>query len=128
MLCRDATVLLCRRPFEKRHGGLWEFPGGKVHAGETPTQALARELQEELDLRLDSASPALATLDDPGSHFTIAFHPVTATGTPRALEHLEIAWIPRDQVVSYPLAPSDLDFVAAGFLEMASSTGPNPSR
>jgi 8-oxo-dGTP diphosphatase len=52
----DGKLLLHRRPREKRHGGLWEFPGGKVEAGETPALALARELAEELGLELDTAT------------------------------------------------------------------------
>jgi mutator protein MutT len=116
VLCRAGTVLLCRRPLAKRHGGLWEFPGGKVHEGESAREALARELDEELGLAIESAGEALTAIEDPGSSFTIAFHLVAASGTPRAIEHLEIAWVPLAAVARYPLAPSDRRFVESGGL------------
>src|SRR3954451_510391 len=51
----DGRVLLARRPEGKPLAGLWEFPGGKVHPGETPEEALIRELKEELDIDVSAA-------------------------------------------------------------------------
>lgn len=50
VLDRDGRILMCQRPNNKSHAGLWEFPGGKVEEGETPEQALRRELWEELSI------------------------------------------------------------------------------
>ncbi|WP_255535828.1 (deoxy)nucleoside triphosphate pyrophosphohydrolase [Novosphingobium sp. KA1] len=50
----DGSVLMQQRPFANTHGGLWEFPGGKVDPGESPEHAAVRELQEELGLTLDA--------------------------------------------------------------------------
>lgn len=52
-------VLLARRPAHVHQGGLWEFPGGKVEAGETALQALARELREEVAVEIESARPLI---------------------------------------------------------------------
>lgn len=57
----DGRVLLQQRPEGKQHAGLWEFPGGKVEAGETSDQALIRELKEELNI--DTSSNCLAPLN-----------------------------------------------------------------
>ena len=123
VLRRGDSVLLCRRPLAKRHGGLWELPGGKVHAGETPEEALARELHEELGLVLTAADPPLARFDDPGSAFTIAFHPVAADGEPEAREHLEVRWVEIARAAAYELAPSDRRFVLGGYLERGAAAG-----
>ena len=52
----DGRVLLQRRPKPRAHGGLWEFPGGKIEAGETPVDAAAREINEELGLTIAPAA------------------------------------------------------------------------
>jgi 8-oxo-dGTP diphosphatase len=57
-------ILLAKRPKHTDQGGLWEFPGGKVEAGETVRQALARELKEELNIEVVTASPLMAVTHD----------------------------------------------------------------
>lgn len=54
-------ILMAKRPLEKTHGGLWEFPGGKIEAQESPAQALQRELLEELGLRIGACTPFTRT-------------------------------------------------------------------
>ena len=108
---RGGRVLICRRAPEKRHGGLWEFPGGKVEAGESDHAAISRELAEELDLKVLSTGRELAAFPDPGSHFRIVFLEVDAGGDPAAREHSEIAWVPHDRLRTYSLAPTDRRFV-----------------
>ena len=104
-------LLVCRRPAHKRHGGLWEFPGGKVEADESDEIAVRRELREELGVELVRASAAVFEVVDPGSPFTIAFVPVQIAGEPVPLEHSELAWGAPDELTSMLLAPSDRVFV-----------------
>jgi mutator protein MutT len=108
---RGADYLVCLRPPHKRHGGLWEFPGGKSERGESDFDAVKRELAEELQVETTDVGQALLELHDPGSPFLIAFVPTSIAGEPSAIEHSEIRWVPLDLLDSLPLAPSDAAFV-----------------
>lgn len=103
--------LVCRRPAHKRHGGLWEFPGGKTEPGESDEAAARRELREELDVELVRAEPAMREIGDDGSPFVIAFVPVEIRGEPRCLEHSALAWGTAAGLLELQLAPSDRAFV-----------------
>lgn len=108
---RGGKVLIALRPPEKRHGSMWEFPGGKVEEDETDHDALRRELTEELGLRVVATSLPLASLRDPGSPFLIVFVPVTVDGDPECREHVEVRWVRWNELASLPLAPTDRRFV-----------------
>jgi 8-oxo-dGTP diphosphatase len=108
---REDKYLVCQRAIHKRHGGLWEFPGGKLEAGETPFDAARRELTEELAVRAVSVGPQLFSIADPGSDFVIEFVPTQIEGEPQCLEHLDLKWTSLEELVSFPLAPSDRQFV-----------------
>jgi len=108
---REGRLLLGRRPDHKRHGGLWEFPGGKVDPGESNQQAVERELFEELGLSTTSVGKVLFESRDPDSTFLIRFVDVEVAGDPSALEHSEIGWFDSDALRSLHLAPSDARFV-----------------
>lgn len=110
---RGNRVLVALRPLEKRHGGMWEFPGGKVEHAETDLDALRRELAEELGLRLVAASPPMAAFHDPGSPFLIVFVPVTVEGEPQCREHIAIRWATWPELSALPLAPTDRRFAEA---------------
>lgn len=105
--------LVCRRPAHKRHGGLWEFPGGKVEEGETPADAVRRELKEELALEVVSVGATRFVATDPGTDFRVEFIEVTVAGAPVPLEHSAVAWHGPRSLASLSLAPSDAAFVAA---------------
>lgn len=108
---RNQRFLLCRRPRHKRHGGLWEFPGGKVKEGESDLEAARRELAEELGVHVTAVGPVELSVQDPGSDFVIEFLPVTIEGEPQCLEHMALAWEEEEKLPGYDLAPSDRRYV-----------------
>lgn len=108
---QSGRYLVCLRPLDKRHGGLWEFPGGKVQEGESTHEAVARELAEELALVVTSTGSVLFTRADPGSEFVIEFVETEIRGSPVLLVHNQLVWCHPKELLQLPLAPSDRDFV-----------------
>ncbi|MEM5492790.1 (deoxy)nucleoside triphosphate pyrophosphohydrolase [Hoeflea sp. AS16] len=107
----DGRVLLTQRPEGKQLAGLWEFPGGKVEAGESPEAALIRELAEEIGVTTREACLAPLTF---ASHSYDEFHLLMPLfvcrrfeGTARGLEGQALKWVrPRD-MRDYPMPPAD---------------------
>ncbi|MBW3630217.1 MAG: NUDIX domain-containing protein [Gemmatimonadetes bacterium] len=108
---REGKILVCERPAHKRHGGLWEFPGGKVENGESDFEAVQRELSEELGVDVTEVGPVRFSVADPGSHFLIEFLPVSIVGQPQCLEHAALDWFREDELLELPLAPSDRHYL-----------------
>lgn len=109
---RNGAFLICQRPLHKRHGGLWEFPGGKVEEGESDFEAASRELAEELGVVVEEVGTVEYSRRDPGSHFVIEFLPVNIQGEPQCIEHAAFAWIAEHDLPSLNLAPSDREYVS----------------
>lgn len=110
VLRREGRYLLGLRPQRKRHGGLWEFPGGKVDAGESTLEAARRELAEELELEVTSVGDLILSVEDGRSPFVIDFVDTVAVGSPSALEHDELGWFTADEMLEMRLAPADARF------------------
>lgn len=111
---RADRFLLGLRPAHKRHGGLWEFPGGKLQEQETIAAAVRRELAEELGVRVRHVGRVLFEARDPGSPFLVRFVEVELdpNRTPSPVEHEALAWLTVAELADHPLAPSDARFVA----------------
>ena len=112
----DGRVLLAQRPEGKPMAGLWEFPGGKIHAGESPEAALIRELKEEIDIDVTEACLAPFTF---ASHRYEKFHLLMPLyvcrrwkGTLRAREGQTLAWVRPVKLGDYPMPPADIPLVA----------------
>jgi 8-oxo-dGTP diphosphatase len=113
----QSRVLIAQRPLNKQLGGLWEFPGGKVEAGERPDDALIREVREELDVEVERA--ALEPLAF-ASHAYDEFHLLMPLyivrrwrGEPRAVEAPALAWASPLDLRTYAMPPADEPLVEA---------------
>jgi 8-oxo-dGTP diphosphatase len=111
----DNRVLLAQRPAGKSHGGLWEFPGGKIEPGETPEAALVRELKEELGIEVPQRCLAPLTF---ASHTYGERHLLMPLyvcrnwqGDPEPLEGQSLAWVRKDKLRSYPMPPADAPLI-----------------
>ncbi len=109
--------MLAQRPHGKTLGGLWEFPGGKVEAGESAEAALHRELMEELGCTVE-ITQSLAPFEHAyawGSIRLIPFVCKLSAGSPEphAHEHAALAWVTCEELKSYDLAPADVPLLGA---------------
>jgi 8-oxo-dGTP diphosphatase len=123
----DGWVLLAERPVGKPWAGYWEFPGGKVEGGETPQQALKRELQEELGIEVVSLYPwltrsfdyearydAAGELDSPAKTVKLHFFIITKwDGEPLGLENQLLVWQPPEKIEVSPMLPANAPIFAA---------------
>ena len=110
ILLDGGKVLLCQRRQDKSlEAGKWEFPGGKLEQGETPQQALRRELKEELDIETETGRLLDARIKTYGEKtILLLFYESRIThGTIRPLEHSSICFVPVDRVLDYDLADAD---------------------
>jgi 8-oxo-dGTP diphosphatase len=111
----DGRVLLAERPAGRAMAGLWEFPGGKIEAGERPEQTLIRELKEELGITVEE--PCLAPLTF-ASHGYPDFHLLMALyvcrrwqGTVTPKEGQRLAWVRSGRLRDYQMPPADVPLI-----------------
>lgn len=115
ILRKDGTFLLGRRPPGGFYAGYWEFPGGKIEAGETAFQALSRELHEELGIEVNTAHPWIVReFVYAHAHVRLHFFRVTDwVGEPRQLQHDALAWETPDRAGVAPMLPANAPVLAA---------------
>lgn len=109
---RDAAgrLLIARRPDGGHVGGFWEFPGGKLHPGESPSEALVRELAEEIGVRVEAATPFMAYRHDYPER-SVELHVFLVeryTGEPRGVEGQPLRWVSVADLPSAGLLEADL--------------------
>ena len=116
VIVRQGRFLAARRSLSMSEPGFWEFPGGKVEAGETPEQCLIRELDEELGITVSHACLAPFVF---ASHTYEDFHLLMPLylvrrweGVVAAKEHSGIAWVKPMKLADYPMPPADAPLVA----------------
>jgi len=114
----DGRILIARRGETQHQGGLWEFPGGKVEAGEAVQTALARELREELGIEVTAARPLIKIKHDyPDKQILLDVWEVsTFTGEPHGAEGQPLAWVAPRDLADYEFPEANRPIVAAARL------------
>ncbi|WP_372677736.1 (deoxy)nucleoside triphosphate pyrophosphohydrolase [Desulfosarcina sp.] len=113
IIVRDGRILIAQRHASDRLAGRWEFPGGKVEAGETPEQCLKRELWEELEMDAvigDHIGSSIYHYD----HISIelmAYQAFSDAASFRLVSHQACQWVRPDQLAAFAFTPADLPFV-----------------
>lgn len=124
----EGRVLMQKRRPGGRHGGLWEFPGGKREPGESPRSALVREIAEELGIGLDPARLSrVARSALAGEPFVLTLYSARRwTGTPRCLAGEAIAWVTPAEAAQLAVPPLDAPLIAGlpALVEGIAKAGP----
>lgn len=111
----DGCYLLQKRPENASMAGLWEFPGGKVETGETPEEALIREIFEELGITVtpDDCQPLTFASEPLGSKHLVLllYHTQHWRGEPEALHADELRWVLPQNMRNLPMPPADAPFI-----------------
>lgn len=113
VIVRDGRIFAAKRGPGRSMAGFWEFPGGKIEPGETPEQALARELNEELGI-VTSVGEYITTSTHAAGSTVISLSTYFCTlqsGEPVTTEHEEIRWVSPDELESLTWAPADIETV-----------------
>ncbi len=114
---RDNRVMICRRRAGSSNGLKWEFPGGKIEPGESPEEALARELKEELDIavRVGRVADAVYYRYPERDVLVLFYRCAIAAGEPRTIDCDAVEWVCPDDLEQYDFAGADKVFVERNF-------------
>ena len=113
LIREDGRILICQRPVGKARALLWEFPGGKVDPGETQGEALLRECEEELNIRLEVGEAYCQVVHqypDLQVRLTL-YHARIKEGRPQRLEHADIRWVTNAELSGYDFCPADREII-----------------
>jgi len=116
VICNDqGEVLIQQRAADTHQGGLWEFPGGKVEAGETLETALQREIREELNIEVITSRPLITVSHDYGDrHVSLEVYRVTEWhGQASSMEQQPLLWVMPERLHDYPMPAADRPIVSA---------------
>ena len=108
------AILITRRPPESRHGGMWEFPGGKLDAGESPQECLSREILEELGLEVavESIFEIAYHRYEWGPVLILAFECRVLNGEIRHIGISDHRWVSPEEMPLYDILPADRPIIA----------------
>ena len=113
LIWRDGKFLICQRPANKKRALLWEFVGGKVEQGESKEQALVRECQEELAIKVkvnDVFCDVKHVYPDVTVNLTL-FNAEIVEGEPIMLEHNDMRWITPREIDDFEFCPADVNIL-----------------
>lgn len=110
LIDREGRVLVQRRRADRAHGGLWEYPGGKMETGETPELALIREIEEELGIAIAPAAlDWVACARDPDEPIVISLYICREwLGEPQLLDAAQLAWVSAEELPTLTMPPLDI--------------------
>lgn len=109
VIVKEGKILSAKRPLYKSLGGLWEFPGGKIEKGESAAEALKREIMEELQCETNVGSFIVKEVYsyDFGDIALSTYCCTLKNGYPKAIEHIELKWLPIYKIDTVKWAPAD---------------------
>lgn len=109
LIVREGKLLIARRPEGKHMAGRWEFPGGKLERGESPEEAIEREIREELavEIRAGRVYQAIAYSYPEKDVLLLFYAAALVSGEPRPVEEAEIRWVTVEELDKYAFAPAD---------------------
>ncbi|AHF07012.1 (deoxy)nucleoside triphosphate pyrophosphohydrolase [Desulfitobacterium metallireducens] len=110
---KGETFLIAQRGRNKAQGLMWEFPGGKLEADETPEESLVREIKEELNIEIEVGAKFGENIYDypSGKIKLIAFSAQWISGDLKLVEHERVKWVKASELQSFEFAPADIHFV-----------------
>lgn len=125
IILRERQVLICQRVGKDAFSGLWEFPGGKVEAGESPAAALLRELREELDVDVELTGE-LTSIEHEYAHARVQLMPYLCrltSGVPRPLASARLEWVDVQRLRDYPFPAANSRLIEQVIAHLGISPG-----